>query len=680
MPGRNYRYLLLFAFIGMLVSCNSDISNNSDHVTWADSIAEHANDLMTGSKPIDGLHFVDSAFYNTPNRGVADVWRKYNATHNYYTNYDRDFFKRGQYVDSMLILLEGKETKYKFEYAQTLFAKGKLLRDEKKNNLAFKHYFDGRKFAEKNLDKCSLSDFSNSLGIVLYQQGEYQKSIGYLKQAFAENRACDTASFHYDFILPQSILNTTALCYEKAGNADSAVFFYTKALNFINEQGRKYPSREVFVSTARGVVEGNLGGAYAQLGNFKDAEKHLKINISINDQPQHPVEDSQTAKLKLAQLYIDHNALNQADVLLDQLQADLYSGRGKSSYNNEIWMRWYRLKWLYNDKIHNLPEAYRYLDRYHAFKDSLDNINSGLKHADMDQVFEEHEHQYQLSLLKKDNELKTVYMVALIIFLVMAVGIALVIGYYLRRSRKNVRDLTALNQQTKTTLTALENSQRENSRMLKIVSHDLRNPIGAMTAMADLLLEDQGRPEDERTALELMKISGQNSLKLVNDLLQVNVPLSGELKKESLDIEEIIRYCVDMLQHKAQEKEQQIQLDTKSVILQLNYEKIWRVISNLVSNAIKFSPTGSTIHIRLEQIGKRVLVRVKDNGIGIPLELRDKVFDQFTAARRPGTSGEESSGLGLAISKQIVEAHGGKLSFENNPDAGTTFIVDLPLE
>jgi signal transduction histidine kinase len=194
------------------------------------------------------------------------------------------------------------------------------------------------------------------------------------------------------------------------------------------------------------------------------------------------------------------------------------------------------------------------------------------------------------------------------------------------------------------------------------------------------LLEDQQRPEDERTALELMKISGENSLKLVNDLLQINAPLSGDLKKEPQDIEEIIRYCIDMLQHKVQEKGQQIELDTKPIILQLNYEKMWRVISNLVFNAIKFSPTGSKIHIGLEQIGKRVLIRVKDSGIGIPAELKDKVFDQFTTARRAGTSGEESSGLGLAISKQIVEAHGGKLSFEDNPDGGTTFIVELPLE
>lgn len=677
---RNNLYLLLIAFVSTLVSCNSDISNNPDHIAWADSIVERANDMMSTGNPLVGLEFVDSVFNHTPDLGVGDVWRKYNSKLNYYTNYDRDLVKREQYVDSLLILLEGKETQYKFEYAQTLFGKGKLLRDGKKYNLAFKHYFDGRKFAQKNLDKCSLSDFSNSLGIILYQQGDYKKSIGYLKQAFQENQECDSANFHYDFVLPQSILNTTALCYEKAKNLDSAVFFYTKAHNFISEQGKKYPERAVFVSSALGVVEGNLGGTYAQLGNFKEAEKHLKTNISINDQPQHPIEDSQTAKLKLAQLYIDNNALPQANSLLDQLQSDLYSGRGKSSYNNEIWTKWYRLKWIYNDKVGDLSEAYHYLDRYHIFKDSLDHINSDLKHADMDQVFAEHEHQYQLSLLKKGNELKTVYLVALIIFLVMAVVIALVIGYYLRRSRKNVKELTALNQQAKTTLSALENSQRENSRMLKIVSHDLRNPIGAMTAMADLLLEDSGRPEDERTALELMKISGENSLKLVNDLLQINVPQFGEMKKEPQDIEEIIRYCIDMLQHKAQEKGQQIKLDTKPIILPLNYEKMWRVISNLVFNAIKFSPVGSRIYIGLEQVGKRVLVRVKDSGIGIPDELKDKVFDQFTTARRPGTSGEESSGLGLAISKQIVETHGGKLSFEKNPDAGTTFIIELPLE
>ena len=81
----------------------------------------------------------------------------------------------------------------------------------------------------------------------------------------------------------------------------------------------------------------------------------------------------------------------------------------------------------------------------------------------------------------------------------------------------------------------------------------------------------------------------------------------------------------------------------------------------------------------MEHDAQRVLIEVSDHGIGIPVELQDKIFDMFTEAKRPGTAGEQAFGLGLAISKQIVEAHGGKIWFESDLERGTTFFVDLPV-
>jgi signal transduction histidine kinase len=82
----------------------------------------------------------------------------------------------------------------------------------------------------------------------------------------------------------------------------------------------------------------------------------------------------------------------------------------------------------------------------------------------------------------------------------------------------------------------------------------------------------------------------------------------------------------------------------------------------------------------MEHNAHSVLIAVKDHGIGIPAEMKDKIFDMFTEAKRTGTAGEQAFGLGLAISKQIVEAHGGKIWFESKPGQGTTFYVELPVE
>jgi len=103
------------------------------------------------------------------------------------------------------------------------------------------------------------------------------------------------------------------------------------------------------------------------------------------------------------------------------------------------------------------------------------------------------------------------------------------------------------------------------------------------------------------------------------------------------------------------------------------------VISNLITNAIKFSPAGAVINIRMYQQQNSVQIEVQDHGIGIPDKLKDKVFDMFSEARRPGTEGEQTSGLGMAISKEIVEAHGGKIWFESQEVTGTTFFISLPI-
>ncbi|HEV7382670.1 MAG TPA: ATP-binding protein, partial [Dyadobacter sp.] len=106
-------------------------------------------------------------------------------------------------------------------------------------------------------------------------------------------------------------------------------------------------------------------------------------------------------------------------------------------------------------------------------------------------------------------------------------------------------------------------------------------------------------------------------------------------------------------------------------------EKIWRVFSNLLSNAIKFSPNGGRISVCLENKADKVLLSVHDEGIGIPENLKDQIFQPFNSAKRSGTGGEQSFGIGLSICKQIVEAHGGRIWYESEMGLGTTFFVEL---
>ena len=117
-------------------------------------------------------------------------------------------------------------------------------------------------------------------------------------------------------------------------------------------------------------------------------------------------------------------------------------------------------------------------------------------------------------------------------------------------------------------------------------------------------------------------------------------------------------------------------MDAPEEIL-ISREKIWRVISNLISNAIKFSAKGSVISVSIKDLKSDVEIAVKDQGIGIPEGMQTKVFNMFTEAKRPGTAGEKSFGMGLSISKQIIDNHDGKIWLESKSGKGSTFYIRL---
>ncbi|HEY4328066.1 MAG TPA: PAS domain-containing protein [Mucilaginibacter sp.] len=244
---------------------------------------------------------------------------------------------------------------------------------------------------------------------------------------------------------------------------------------------------------------------------------------------------------------------------------------------------------------------------------------------------------------------------------------------------RQLMEISGQNARMIKTLHALEQSHADNTRMLKVVVHDLRSPMGAIKMAASALLHRSDPQDKERHLLQIIQRSADNSLELVNDLLEMQ-GRPEELKKEPIELDGMLYHCTDLLRHQADAKGQLITLQVVPVIVAASREKLWRVVSNLIANAIKFSPEGMPIHIRLENSTQGVIIAVEDQGIGIPHDMKDKLFDMLTETKRTGTAGEPSFGMGLAISKQIVEAHGGRIWLESKPENGTIFFVELPLQ
>jgi two-component system, OmpR family, sensor histidine kinase VicK len=294
-----------------------------------------------------------------------------------------------------------------------------------------------------------------------------------------------------------------------------------------------------------------------------------------------------------------------------------------------------------------------------------------------------------VTLLKKNNQLNRLYLAFTIGFSVLTLAIVVLVLINYRRSRKNVRQLTLLNnqiseqkEQLEFNTSELRKINREKDRILHIVAHDLRNPIGGILGLSDIVLAEEVEVA-QKNSWSMVKSTAQVSLKLINRLLELETDFSHENvgPKTNLEVIDVTQQVTALLQFKANQKKQKLELELQPGPLNIlaNREKIWRVLSNIIGNAIKFSPSDSSIHISVAAKNKNAVICITDSGIGIPESLRPFIFDMFTKAKRKGTEGEASFGLGLSISRQIVEDHHGRIWFESSEGNGATFFIELPL-
>lgn len=593
----------------------------------------------------------------------------------------------GVYLDSMRQVMETDDLykSYPVEYSNILNGVGDHYFFENNYAKAFDVYFRSREVAMSIPDSCSMSNQSYHLGMITYRQERYNEAIQYFRESYTELGSCTHPAFI--FFKRSELINNIGLAFTQLKQYDSAKSYYELALayNDTHEQQLNLPDVKHYVKKAKGVIFGNLAKIYITAGKTDTAEQLLKQSIAINTVPGYDMADAMTAYIQLAELYYNRQRVSQAMNTLQDLRKILDT---LPDYN--VMLRMAHLDYLCHRTQGETEQTLKSLDKYFALKDSADKANRSLKQTDYGQLLRNQESQFQIKLLKKNNELNRIYLLAAIAVSLLTSGIILLVYSFYRRSRKNVAALTLLNQQVtdqkqqlERALEQLEQSNNDKDRILQVVAHDLRNPVSGVVSLI-YILEGDDLPEGQKKMLTMMRGACESSLRLIGEILQFsgNKRNSRDDKKVTEDMNEIAKQTVGILQFKANDKHQQLALSlhTEPLVFSGFAGKIERVLSNLIANAIKFSPAHSIIHISVTREGNSAAVAIKDNGIGIPAELQSKVFDVFTDAKRPGTEGEKSFGLGLSICRQIVEATGGTIWLESSEGAGSTFFVKLPLQ
>jgi PAS domain S-box-containing protein len=246
------------------------------------------------------------------------------------------------------------------------------------------------------------------------------------------------------------------------------------------------------------------------------------------------------------------------------------------------------------------------------------------------------------------------------------------------------RDREALLAQTQDQNERLRKLDRMKDEFIALVSHELRTPLTSICGYLELLLaNDEGvEVPDERLGwLKVIDRNAERLLRLVEDLLLTAQASAGNLALDTaeLDVAGVVELAVQAGAPVATARGIELTCTTEPLPPASGDRlRIGQVVDNLLSNALKFTPSGGSVEVRAYPRGRSIRIEIADTGVGVPEAEQEHLFDRFFRARRAQEDAVPGVGLGLSIAKAIVEAHKGRISMESREGAGTTFYVDLP--
>jgi len=232
-------------------------------------------------------------------------------------------------------------------------------------------------------------------------------------------------------------------------------------------------------------------------------------------------------------------------------------------------------------------------------------------------------------------------------------------------------------------VTELKELDRIKSEMVRMTSHDLKNPLQAALANLDLLRDDldAGASADAQHSIAMIEKQLERMNRIISGILDLERVKSGARMIEPCLPERLVMHTVDELGQLAQDHDVRVVTDVQNALPPFmgDYAQFQRALINLVENAIKFTPSGGVVTVRAYRDESTLIFSVQDTGVGIAPELRERIFDRFFRGKQKGVEHVSGSGLGLSLVKAVVENHAGEVWLESGVGMGTTFYIRIPL-
>lgn len=236
-------------------------------------------------------------------------------------------------------------------------------------------------------------------------------------------------------------------------------------------------------------------------------------------------------------------------------------------------------------------------------------------------------------------------------------------------------------------VTEQEKTEQERRDFVSNVSHELRTPLTSMRSYIEALHD--GAWKDGEIAPHFLEVTLEETdrmIRMINDLLSLSKLDSGnaQLQLEFVNFNNLVNFVLDrfdmMVNNTEKSYKIQREFTKRDLWLEIDTDRIIQVIDNIMNNAIKYSPDGGTVTVRLIETHNHVILSVSDQGMGIPRKDLDKIFDRFYRVDKARARQQGGTGLGLAISRDVLKAHGGSIWAESRENYGSTFFISLPYE
>jgi signal transduction histidine kinase len=552
------------------------------------------------------------------------------------------------------------------------------------HSISYRYYFKTEEMVKNIKDLDFQLEYNGRLAYTFYRLSQYSEAQKFYNKKLRIISLVKSRKVDPFYI--QGIYRDIGLTYYNLKDYSKAIVYYDSALMVVNSKIKLTKEENDGVKEAEGIIRGNKGQAYYKLGEIDKAKKELLTNININCKPGFDNSDAVSSLIALGNIYLEENNIREFNSIINTIDS-IYDANKLNIYYNRL----ISLKALAYEKQQNSGNEGR-LKKFIAWNDSLKasllsyNIKNKLVEKDVFKWKKEIE-----NLNFETENTRTLYYNSL------TIGILLFFGLFvsfllLVNQRKNTKELRVLNSEIEKnqkkliqSYSELEKLIQEKNNIISIVAHDLRSPLSSIKGLSLLLegdLKDKNLIDDEiRNYLNYLNLSAEHMNTVTEDLVEMASleDSTKVLEKENINVLNLINEIVKIYELKSKSKNIEVEVICDSNLEQaLNPKKMERVFGNLLSNAIKFSQQNSKITISAEKNQGYLILKVKDNGIGIEEKNISRIFDRFTQAKNVGTKGEKPIGLGLSIVKQIIEKHNGKISVISEINKGTEFLIEIP--